>query len=288
MFVKLIAILFILIGIVGLILPVLPGILMITIGILLLYRERHEEIHKMVNEKAPGALADFYNNFLHKITVPPFYTGVDWHWVKKEVLRTEGADKIRPVLDRYMRKARALAVPKYIHEEKKIERLDEHSITIEGAVTFLTNRIGQYIKGAESIVVFALTIGEEIEKEASALMAGGDEVGGYLLDRIGSFAAESLAENLEKKLRSHYSAHKKSVSSRFSPGYCDWPVEEQLKIAKLIDLSKIGIRLTEGCMMVPKKSISAIVAVAGEGIFKEFISSCNICEKEDCGYRRAV
>jgi len=86
MFVKLIAILLILIGIAGLILPILPGIFLITIGILLLYREKHEEISKYVNGKASRNLVNLYNNFIHKMILPPHYVGVDWDWVRKELL----------------------------------------------------------------------------------------------------------------------------------------------------------------------------------------------------------
>ena len=109
---------------------------------------------------------------------------------------------------------------------------------------------------------------------------------GYLLDRIGSFAVESLAESVEKKIRKDYSILKKSVSRRYSPGYCDWPIEEQHILAKILDFSKIGVTLNESCMMRPKKSISAVVAVAERGVFNESGSTCEICEKKDCGYRR--
>lgn len=295
MLVRIIAVLFILIGIAGLILPVVPGILMITIGVLLLYRDRHEEISRLVNTKAPPALVNFYNNFLHNILLPPHYIGVNWPWVKKEILRTERIDpenddersvNIRRALDECLRKARSLTITKYIYEEKKILELKTDSIRIEGPVTFSTKKIPPYIKGAESLVLFLVTIGDGIEKEASLLTAGADPLKGYLLDRIGSFAVESLADNLERRLRKDYSLHKKSVSSRFSPGYCDWPVKEQFEFAKAINFSKADIVLTEGCMMVPKKSISAMVAVADEGVFKGFVSSCDICEQGDCNYRR--
>ncbi len=297
MLVKLVAVLFILIGIAGLILPIIPGILLITIGGLLLYRRGHEEISRIVNEKAPLGFVNFYNNFLHGMMLPRHYIGVDWDWVKKEVLKRERispdnkderADNIRLALDECMRRARSLTVSKYTYIEKKITRLGDNLIEIEDCVRFSTTKIPLYINGATHLVLFIVTIGDGIEKEASMLTAGKDILKGYLLDRIGSFAVESLAENLEKKLRKDYSLHKKSVSSRFSPGYCDWVLEEQFKMAKAIDFSKIGVLLTQGCMMVPKKSISAIVAVADEGVFKEFVSSCNICEKEDCGYRRDV
>lgn len=295
MFIKIIAVLLILIGIAGLILPIIPGLLMITIGILLLYRERHEEISRVINEKAPSPLADFYNNFLHKIILPPHYVGVDWDWVKNEVLRAEKIDplskdersgNIRKALYACIKKARSLASPKYFYTEKKILQLGDNFIEIEGAVRFSTKKIPLFISGASHLALFIVTIGDGIEKEAGLLTAGKDTLSGYLLDRVGSFAVESLAENMEKRLRKDYSLIKKSVSSRFSPGYCDWPIEEQFKLTKAADFSKAGVILTEGCMMVPKKSISAIVAVADEGVFKDFILSCDICEKKECDFRR--
>lgn len=295
MFIKIIAVILILIGVAGLILPILPGILMITIGFLLLYRERHEEISRVVNEKAPSHLAELYNKFLHKIILPPHYVGINWDWVGKEVYRSEKIDpldqseravNIRASLNRCIRKARSLAEPKYFFEEKKMLNLGDDFIEIEGAVKFSTRKIPEFIKGSESLVLFVVTIGNGIEKEASVLTLGSDPLEGYLLDRIGSFAVESLAEKLEHRLRRNYLLLKKSVSSRFSPGYCDWATEEQFKMAKAIDFYKAGVELTGGCMMVPKKSISAIVAVADKGVFKEFISSCDICEKDNCDFRR--
>lgn len=295
MLVKLIAILFIIVGIAGLVLPIVPGILMIVVGALLLYRDRHEEISRIINEKAPLFMVNFYNNFLHNIILPAHYVGVDWHWVRKEILRTERIDtddkdersgNIRLALDECMRKARSLSTPRYAFIEKKVTALKDDSIEIEGKIKFHTKRTTAYISGASDIILFLVTIGSGIENEASVLTSGKDPLKGYLLDRIGSFAVESLADKLEKRLRKDYSLKKKSVSSRFSPGYCDWPIDDQFTMAKVVDFSKAGVTLSEGCMMIPKKSISAIVAIADEGVFKEFISSCDVCEIKECDYRR--
>lgn len=295
MFINLIAVLLIIIGIAGLILPIIPGILLITIGILLFYRKKHEEICRIINEKGHPFLADFYNNFLHKIILPPHYVGINWDWVKKEVLRSEKIDvldkgeragRIRAALDISMRKARCLIRSRYIFEEKNISHLGADFIEIEGGIRFNTSKIPAFITGAEKLVFLLVTIGPDIEKEAGSLTSGDDVLTGYLLDRIGSYAVESLAENLEKKLRRNYSLVKKSVSSRFSPGYCDWAIEEQFKMAKVIDFSGAGVELNSNCMMIPKKSVSAVVAVAAESIFKEFVSSCDICANLECDFRR--
>jgi hypothetical protein len=295
MLVKLLAILLILVGIAGMILPVIPGILLMTLGILLLYRDKHEEISRLINEKAPAKLADIYNNMLHRIVLPPHYIGVDWDKVKKEVLRTEKIDshakdersaKILASLGESIRKARSLVTTRYAYKEYTIKNPGEGAIELSEGTKLSASKIQCFIKGASGIVIFVVTIGDALEKEAGVLTSGKDLLGGYLLDRIGSFAVESLAERLEKRLRKDYSGQKKSLSSRFSPGYCDWPVEEQFKLDKALDFSKAGVKLTEGCMMVPKKSVSAIAAVADEGVFKDFISSCDICDNAGCDFRR--
>lgn len=225
----------------------------------------------------------------------PIKLTVDWPWVEKELLRTERINAnntdersraISLALAECVRKAGSLAAPRYVSAGKKVTVFDNDSIEIEDGIKFYTKKTTRYINGASGLVLFLVTIGPGIEDEASLLTSGKDPLKGYLLDRIGSFAVESLADNLEKRLRRDYSRDKKSVSSRFSPGYCDWPIDDQFKMAKALDFSKAGVRLNEGCMMVPKKSISAIVAVAEEGVFKKFVSSCDVCDINGCNYRR--
>jgi hypothetical protein len=259
---KLLGVLLIVIGIAGLILPVIPGILLIMAGILLFSKKR---------------------------------AAIDWAWVDNELKNREGlssdgnserSDSIAKSLDESLSKAKALSRPDYIHAVKKIAAIGEDFIELEGGTRFSSGKISKYIKGASHIVVFLVTIGEGIENAASVLTKGKEPLEGYLLDKIGSFAAESLAEAVENKIRKDYLMLRKSVSRRYSPGYCDWPIEEQRVLAKILDFSKIGVSLTESCMMRPKKSISAVVAIADKGIFTESGSACGICEREDCSYRR--
>ena len=296
MLAKLIGILFIIIGIAGLLLPVIPGILLIMVGALLFFKDKEYEIIKLINEKAPPYFASFYHDFLSRVINNGHRMGIDWAWVKEELKKRE---KIRPdddsergiaiakCLDESLARAKALARPNYIHVVKKIPSSGEDFIELEGGARFSAGKISKYIKGASHVAVFLVTVGERIENTASILTEGKEPLEGYLLDRIGSFAVESLAEAVERKIRRDYSMLKKSVSRRYSPGYCDWSIEEQRVLNKVLDFSKIGVMLNENCMMRPKKSISAIVAIADKGIFTESGSTCEICEKKDCSYRRA-
>ncbi len=295
MLAKLIGIVFIIIGIAGLLLPVIPGIILIMVGVLLFFKDKEYEIIRLINEKAPPRFVSFYHDFLSRIINNGHLIGVDWEWVKNELKAREriGANDdserglaISKSLDECLTKARSLSKPIYIHAVKKIALIGEDFIEIEGGIRFSTGRIAQYIKNSSDIVIFLVTIGDEIEKIAGELTLEKEPLQGYLLDRIGSFAVESLAESIEKKIRRDYLRIKRSVSRRYSPGYCDWPIEEQHILAKVLDFSKIGVSLNESCMMAPKKSISAIVAIADKGVYTGLGSTCGICERKDCSYRR--
>ncbi len=264
MLTKLIGTVLIIIGIAGLILPVIPGIFLIMVGILMFSKNK---------------------------------AAVDWARVKKELMVKERIDSdndsdrglaISKSLDECLSRAKSLSKPDYTQTVKKVTLVGEDFIEIDGGMRFSSGKISNYLKGARAIVIFLVTIGEGIENAASSGTKGKEPLEGYLLDRIGSFAVESLAQAVEKKIRKDYLILRKSVSRRYSPGYCDWPIEEQHIIAKILDFSKIGVSLNESCMMRPKKSISAIVAIADKGIFTESGSTCEICEKKDCSYRRVT
>jgi hypothetical protein len=205
---------------------------------------------------------------------------IDWAWVKKELFRIE---KIRPGSNRAVsscaeeciRLAMKLAKPSAVRAIKKASAVDLKS-----------HALRSHIRGAESIAFFLVTIGDAVEKRASVLMASGDALKGYLLDRIGSIAVESLAQEAEDALASEYAKKNMSVSMRFSPGYCDWAIEEQFKLAEILDFQKAGVKLNEKCMMVPKKSISAACAVGPKGLFSRKKSHCSLCAQEECVYRR--
>ncbi|MCX5678670.1 MAG: hypothetical protein NTY76_06135 [Candidatus Omnitrophica bacterium] len=217
---------------------------------------------------------------------------IDWGWVKEILFKKEGIAAGSPgaVLDsadESIDKARRLARPKAIFTKKAVLSYNTDSIKLAGGAEFSGKTISSYIKPAQSIYIFLVTIGPAIENEASRLMKTGESLSGYLLDRASSFAVESLADKLENHLRKEYRSKDKSVSMRLSPGYCDWPIEEQAKFDRMLDFSKIGVRLTESYMMIPQKSISGLIGIGPMGLFSNVKSQCEICNmKKDCGYRR--
>lgn len=215
---------------------------------------------------------------------------IDWHWVEKELLRKDrilpSQKMISACARACIKKARSLVRPSVAAVTRDISRLAPGLVELEGGIAFSSRRLPRYLKGATRLYAFVSTIGKGLEEAATQSMSKGDVLRGYLFDRIGSLAAESLAENVEKELREHHAGRKESVSMRFSPGYCDWPTAEQRILKKTVDFSKAGVRLTEACMMVPRKSVSAVIGIAPQGVFTKTHSPCHVCPLKDCDHRR--
>ncbi len=217
---------------------------------------------------------------------------IDWEWVKESLLKKEriapsAAGTILESANNSIDRAKKMAVPRALLLKKSVLSISCDTIELDGGVKLSGNSLSAYIKDAHDVYLFVVTIGSSIENEASELMKSGESLSGYLLDRIGSFAVESLAEGVEKRLRREYESKGNSVSMRFSPGYCDWPVEEQAKMDAMLDFSGISVRITGSGMMVPKKSISGLIGIGHKDLFSKRKSQCSVCNMKSCDYRRS-
>ena len=73
----------------------------------------------------------------------------------------------------------------------------------------------------------------------------------------------------------------------FSPGYGDWDLSVQSKVLDLLSAHKrIGLTMTAGGMLVPEKSVTAVVGISDR---EEDACGqrCMRCRKTDCPFRAA-
>ena len=220
---------------------------------------------------------------------------IDWDWVRQELIKKEKIgffDKkasskiIHSCTESCLKKAKELSHPAAYSLKLRVNSIIRNKIKLEKGFILTGRWLAQLLKGAKDVRLFLVTIGDGIEHAATSMMHKGERLEGYILDRIGSFAVESLAEDAENLLRKRYEAKGKSVSVRVSPGYCDWPIEEQEIMCRAMDFSRIGVSLTKSFMMVPKKSISGLVGIGPKGHFLNTGSPCSRCKTSGCSYRR--
>ena len=107
------------------------------------------------------------------------------------------------------------------------------------------------------LICYVVSIGQEIEEKVRELSTGGGDVfQAYLLNGLGSGAADLVAYDLQKYIEHQNGSRLK----RLSPGFQDWPLTDQRVIFQLLKPENaIGVRLTDACLMHPLKSTSGIM-----------------------------
>ena len=138
---------------------------------------------------------------------------------------------------------------------------------------------------AERIVLALATIGSAVELRAKKMLENNEPTRGLIADAAGTIAAEKTADFVEHRIRRHFTSSGWKISRRYAPGYCGWDIMAQRDIfAQLPDT--LGIELTEGCLMVPEKSLSFVSLLSRSGDFKAIkVGICRNCRQQRCPYR---
>jgi cobalamin-dependent methionine synthase I len=105
-----------------------------------------------------------------------------------------------------------------------------------------------------------------------------------VLDAVGSGVAENMAVFIEDRIRRLASLDGYRISRRFSPGYCDWAVNQQKMVFQALGKDSAGVVLTDSFLMIPQKSVSGIIGLSRWYI--EDYNPCDTCKKKDCPGRR--
>jgi len=178
-----------------------------------------------------------------------------------------------------------LIEPSYSYVIRDINSVRGSRVFIEGSVTFRSNVIARLLGQCQKVAVFVLTIGSRLGDVVRQLAKDRLMVQASVLDTIGSDAAETLAHVVQDIIGKEAAADGLGISLRFSPGYCDWRVSQQKMVFRALSGDTAGVRLTDGCLMVPQKSISGIIGLGPRGEVEGY-NSCRTCKKRDCIGRR--
>jgi Vitamin B12 dependent methionine synthase, activation domain len=157
-------------------------------------------------------------------------------------------------------------------------------INIPG-MTFHTGKIiGKMLRHSEAYTLFLVTAGPEPENLARKLLEEGNYLEGYIADLVASVLVESVADSIQKQIRSQAKDLGMQITNRYSPGYCAWDVSEQQKLFSLFPEMCCGISLSESSLMNPVKSASGIIGMGSRVEYREY--TCEICSMKNCQFRK--
>ena len=211
---------------------------------------------------------------------------------REEVLRYLGyqaghkvAAHVSSLVDRHIQSASQLIEPQYSYVIRDVDRVEGARVFL-GDVTFESRIIAQLMRRCQKAAIFAVTIGGLLEEKVRQLAKAGRVLEAAIVDAVGSDAAERAAAAVQNRVREIANAQGLGISLRFSPGYCDWDIGQQTMIFHALNGRSAGIRLTDSCLMVPRKSVSGVIGMSRHADELETWSPCKSCERRNCPGRR--
>jgi hypothetical protein len=140
------------------------------------------------------------------------------------------------------------------------------------------------LSGCDSVIFLAATLGAEVESLLRKTQVRNMSQA-VILDACASAAIENVCDNLCADLQEHFAPL--YLTDRFSPGYGDMPFAQQPDFCRVLDVSRrIGVNLSPSGLMIPQKSVTALVGLSPVPTKKRH-RGCAYCRLfKTCNYRK--
>lgn len=204
--------------------------------------------------------------------------GIDLGQAARYMGAKDGGDEtLRALLERWAPPLRAAVAPRAVWLRAPVGALGD---------LWQGSDIQRHLAGCTEAVLLAVTLGPGAD--AQIRRAGvGDVAAGAASDALASVLAEQAADAAEARLRALAAAEGMYLTGRYSPGYGDWPIGVQPRIAALLDTPRrIGLCVTGTCLMLPRKSITAALGLSRTPVTGRRAGCAHCALRDKCEYRK--
>ncbi|MEG0742987.1 MAG: hypothetical protein RR065_10990 [Clostridia bacterium] len=177
-------------------------------------------------------------------------------------LGVRGADALEelvPLLERAYVELERYAAPKQMLR-RFAARVENGALCVDTLPPVQSRDLCRLFADAKEGIALLVTLGGELDLRIKRLMLMEPALGAAL-GACSSAAVDTWIDALLKGERVELEARGLTLSPRFSPGYGDVGLEFQRPLLDWLEARRIGVRLTQGMLMLPEKSVSALIAI---------------------------
>lgn len=209
---------------------------------------------------------------------------------RKEALRYMGFrsgepdEQIEKLMEECIKEIEEYADPRHIIRRFELE-IEADYLVKAGGITLASRNLAKNLKGCHEVYFMAATLGngpDRLMNRYSRLQISKAAV----LQGVAAAAIEGYCNECQQALSDELEAEGLYLRPRFSPGYGDLSLSVQPDFLAVLNASKtVGIILSEGGVMIPVKSVTAIIGVSKDNT-RCHIEGCESCGRTDCAYKR--
>ena len=186
----------------------------------------------------------------------------------KEVLRYlgyRGADadeKVAALIEEMRTEFTENIIPKSVYGIWDC-RVNSAAVTLN-CLTINSEKLAKHLHKCRRLALMAATLGPEADTIIRRYSLKAMEKA-LIAQALGAVMIDAYCDKIAREIAQTNELGAFEPTIRFSPGYGDFDIAHQKNIIKLLNCDKrIGLALTDGYMLVPTKSITAIIG------YKEF------------------
>ena len=178
----------------------------------------------------------------------------------------------------------AAAQPRWVWQTARLS-LEPNGVRLDRGLLLPGQALKEHLAGCDRVCLFCATLGAQVDRLIRQAECS-DLTRALALDCCASALTEQLCDRAEAFLQSQFPGC--FFPYRFSPGYGDLPLEVNTSLLDLLDAPRqIGLCATASHLLTPRKSVTALLGIAGHPI-QAHKRSCLACPAQSgCPYRKS-
>ena len=173
---------------------------------------------------------------------------------------------------------------RFVYRIFEIIENNQNQLTI-GGIRIQSKNLCKNLRDCKQAVMFCATLGPSVDLLIKKYSVS-DMSKAVVLQACAAAFLEEYCDMVQKKIEGGLDDGL-YLRPRFSPGYGDFFILHQKELLEMTNASKqIGLTMTDGYMLTPSKSITAVMGISSEA-GECTIKGCEACVKEDCIYKRS-
>jgi hypothetical protein len=201
--------------------------------------------------------------FLEKILIDPprekIYQRLGY---KKRT--TEISTNQQEETDRFINEASSFISLKGSLLRLAINHNDGEKIILSKNLTFKSKKLSAFLRDCQEAVLMGATAGNAIMEAIKEKTRQDDLAAAVVYDATASEMTDSALDWITSYLNQLLRREGRTLlSNRFSAGYADFNLENQKAIYEILQMGKLGVKITSSFILIPEKSVTAVSGICG-------------------------
>ena len=208
---------------------------------------------------------------------------------RQEILRYLGAANSGKALDQMIARAeeqvKLAARPKHVYQHISVKLGTEQGLVTLAGRAIHSQDLARHLQGCQEAFLFACTLGQGVDMLVKRTSLT-DMPMLPVVQAVAAAYTEFCADRAQQELEEYARQQSLFLRPRYSPGYGDFQLSCQRLFFDVLELpKKLGLALTEGFLMVPFKSITAVIGLSSDPSLCH-IHKCMSCSAQNCPFRK--